>query len=226
MLETLDVSGGRRVQAVYLPRVRRRAIVSGSTALLGRSIIVIAGSRFPCISEARLACRVARIVARAGFVVAATAQTSFGGHVLRAADRAGAPLVGVLHTEWRSDFAPPVPAPVASALWLSIFGSRGWLYEGPDAADRLLGELASAVIVVDARGLPDAFYATEAALHAGSPVLFSREAFAQWPASLERPGVLCGASRAAILRMLAGLPPVSAVVGHLSADTPHHEATP
>jgi hypothetical protein len=80
--------------------------------------------------------------------------------------------------------------------------------------------------VVDARGLPDAFYVAEAALRAGRPVLFSREALAHWPASPERPGVLRGASRAAILRMLAGLPPVSAVVGHLSADTPPHEEAP
>lgn len=220
MLETADVSPGTWVQTANLPSSRRSVFGLGAASLLRRPIVAIAGARIPSPAAGRLACLAARAVARAGFAVAAVAQTTFGRTVLSAAVRAGGPIVGMLHTELKADFAPPVPAPAGAALWLSIFGSRGWLHEGPDAADRVLGALCSAVVVADADGLPDAFYVAEAALHAGRPVQFSRVAAACWPTSLDRPGVRLGSSRGAVVRLVAGLRPVSAAVAPLSAATP------
>ena len=63
------------------------------------------------------------------------------------------------------------------------------MFEGPDVADRLLGTLAAAVIVIDALGLPDAYYVAETAIRKGRPVFFHPRSQARWPAPLDRPGV-------------------------------------
>lgn len=168
---------------------------------------MLTGARLPRPDSHRLAVRAAGLLARAGLVVGAVASHRFGEEVLAAAVRGGAPILGMLHEAFRPGFVPLVEAPAGAALWLSIFGEDGWLREGQDAADRLLGALSAAVLVIDDRGLPDALYIAEMALARRRPVLFYGGAGAYWPGRLDRPGVSLRCTVPAMLRALAPLCP-------------------
>lgn len=214
MLAT-SVTSRPGAHTVDLPRLRRSALAMGATALLDRPMVAVTGARHPDPASCRFAQRAARALARAGLVVGALAQTRLGRVTLAETVRAGGAILGMLHAAIPVDFAPPTAAASGSALWLSIFPTSRHAstsppnpvfhdptWEGPDAADRVLGKLASAVIVIDGGGLPDAFYIAESAIWAGSPVFLSRAAAERWPSPLHRPNVHVGHSLPAILRTL------------------------
>src|SRR5262249_38691781 len=149
--------------------------------------------------------RLARALARAGFVVAVPAYAASDHIVLRAAASAGL-LAGLLDTRLGAAFTPPVAAADDAALWLSLESpsDRSRVVDR-DVADRALGALAAGVVVTDLGGVPDAYYVAETALRAGRPVFFPRDAAAGWPGSLKRPGVCFGRSPAKLLRAFGAL---------------------
>lgn len=76
----------------------------------------------------------------------------------------------------------PVVAPADASLWLSLFPTPEHVWAvGIDAADRALGTLSTAVVVLDTGGVPDAFYVAETALRAGRRVFFPRAVGFRWP---------------------------------------------
>ncbi len=213
MFESADLPSLSRSRPVPLLVASRTAFALGARGLLERPMVVVTGAGIPGPDSHRLAVRAAGLLARAGLVVGAAVDHRFGREVLAAAVRAGAPILGMLHRAFPRDFVPPVEAPAGSALWLSIFGEGGWRREGPDAADRLLGALAAAVLVIDDRGLPDALYIAEMALSRRRPVLFYGRAGAFWPGPLDRPGVSLRCTVPAMVRALSHLRPPGPAAG-------------
>lgn len=91
----------------------------------------------------------------------------------------------MLYRALAASVAAPVVARADASLWLSIFPTPEHLWAfGIDAADRALGTLSTAVVVLDTGGAPDAFYVAEAAVRAGRRVFFSRAAAFRWPSRL------------------------------------------
>lgn len=190
------------VQSLLLPELGRPLFCRGALSLLDRPIVTLAGAHRALPGARSFGRRLAASLAAAGFAVAAAADTPAGQDVLSSAAEHGA-VVGMLYGALTASFHPPVAAPADASLWISIFQTpeHVWVH-GIDAADRLLGTLSTAVVVLDTGGVPDAFYVAESAVRAGRPVFFPRAAAVRWPSRLGTAAPV-GASLGTILDALA-----------------------
>ncbi len=172
------------VQSLLLPELGRPLFCRGALSLLDRPIVTLAGAHKALPGVRSFGRRLSRSLAIAGFAVAAAADTPAGQDILASAAEHGA-VVGMLYRSLTASFNPPVVAPADASLWISIFQSpeHVWVH-GIDAADRALGTLSTAVVVLDNGGVPDAFYIAESAVRAGRLVFFPRAAAVRWPARL------------------------------------------
>ena len=115
----VKAEGRGPVHTLRVARLDRPLYGVGAPSLLQIPFIALVGWHKPAFLVRPGVVRLARALARAGFVVAVPAYAASDHVVLRAAAAAGF-VAGMLDTRLDADFTPPVPAAEDAALWLSL----------------------------------------------------------------------------------------------------------